>query len=52
MHYVVMLPLDPSPDKYHIWTQEELSTCCGTVKVLYKNESVDACADWLAKLKK
>ena len=43
MHYLVTLPQSPKPDEFHIWGQNELDSCCGDVKVLYKNESAEAC---------
>lgn len=43
MHYLVTLPQSPKPNEWHIWSQDTLDSCCGDVKVIYKNESELAC---------
>lgn len=43
MHYLLTLPQSPMPNEFHVWNQEELAICCSDVKVLYKNESAEAC---------
>lgn len=43
MYYLLTLPQSPMPNEFHVWEQNELDTCCGDVKIIYKNESAEAC---------
>ena len=43
MHYLLTLPQSPMPNEFHVWEHSELATCCGEVKIIYKNESAEAC---------